>query len=78
METIKEMEELKADRDIMESYDSVLKEREGGREEGREEGRLEMEDEIIKNMYNQGFSLDIIAKAVSKSIKSIQKRLGIF
>lgn len=74
METIKEMEELKADRNILESYDSVLKEREGG----REEGRLEMEDEIIKNMYNQGFSLDIIAKAVSKSIKSIQKRLGIY
>lgn len=82
LETLEEMEALKSDRDIMISYDAIQREREGGREEGREEGREvglhEKESEIIKNMYEQGFSLDVIAKAVSKSIKSIQKILGLF
>lgn len=78
MEVIEEMEELKTNRELTESYDVLLKEREGGREEGLEEGMENKQNEIVKNMYLQGLSIDLIAKCVNTSISKVKKVLGVF
>jgi len=44
---------------------------------GIEEGRLEMQREIVRHMYQAGFSIEVIARALALSVKDVHDILGL-
>ncbi len=57
--------------------DIKAEEREEGREEGRKEGRIEILSSMISNMYEQGLSVEDIAKYTKLDLTEVKGILGV-
>ena len=61
---------LKIYRDLKGAFDTAF---DDGKTEGRQEGRVERDSEIVRNMFEQGFSIEIIMNVTGLSREAIEK-----